>query len=71
MSGARESYGDQLYGIYEIDEAGNYQNTGITDFITENKILNPDDFEFAHFSKNGLFPIKASNLTTVLLAFPI
>ena len=39
-----ESYGDQLYGIYEIDEAGNYQNTGITDFITENKILNPDDF---------------------------
>ena len=48
MSGARESYGDQLYGIYEIDEAGNYQNTGITDFITENKILNPDDFEFVY-----------------------
>lgn len=48
VSGARESYGDQLYGIYEIDEAGNYQNTGITDFITENKILNPDDFEFVY-----------------------
>ncbi len=41
VSGARESYGDQLYGIYEIDEDGNYQNTGITDYITEDKILRP------------------------------
>lgn len=48
VSGARESYGDQLYGIYEIDEDGNYQNTGITDFITEDKILSPDDFEFVY-----------------------
>lgn len=48
VSGARESYGDQLYGIYEIDEDGNYQNTGITDYITEDKILRPDDFEFVY-----------------------
>lgn len=52
VSGARESYGDQLYGIYKIDEDGNYQNTGITDFITEDKILRPDDFEFVYADGN-------------------
>ena len=52
VSGARESYGDQLYGIYEIYEDGNYQNTGITDFITEDKILRPDDFEFVYADGN-------------------
>ena len=52
VSGARESYGDQLYGIYEIDEDGNYQNTGITDYITEDKILRPDDFEFVYADGN-------------------
>lgn len=48
VCGARESWGDQLYGIYEINEDGSYRNTGITDYITEDILLTPDHFEHAY-----------------------
>lgn len=48
VSGARESWGDQLYELYEVNEDGSYQNIGITDYITEDMWLTPDYFEQAY-----------------------
>ena len=48
VSGARESWGDQLYELYEVNEDGSYQNIGITDYITEDMRLTPDYFEQAY-----------------------
>ena len=45
VSGARASWG---YGIFEIDEKGNYQNTGITDFVVEDGIMRPDYLQYVY-----------------------
>ena len=45
VSGARASWG---YGIFEIDETGNYQNTGITDLVSEDGIMRQDYLQYVY-----------------------